>query len=111
MAEDNLRIGRTVVTDSVNPIELTRIAWSDAAARAGQTIVEVEVVCSDPIEHRKRVESRAADIADMTLPTWRDVVDRDYRPWHRDRIIIDTARKSVEHCVDELLARLPSAPD
>jgi predicted kinase len=34
VAEDNLRIGRTVIADSVNPLQLTRDAWLDVARRA-----------------------------------------------------------------------------
>jgi hypothetical protein len=35
VAEDNLRLGRTVIGDSVNPWMLTRNAWRDAGLRAG----------------------------------------------------------------------------
>ena len=108
LAEDNLRLGRTVITDSVNPIHLTRTAWLSAAERAGCECIEVEVVCSDAIEHRKRIESRTSDIAGLKLPTWQDVLDREYHPWGRDHLVIDTAGKSVEQCVDELLPALPS---
>jgi len=34
VAEDNLRIGHTVVADCVNPIQLTRDAWLAVAKRA-----------------------------------------------------------------------------
>ena len=37
LAEDNLRLGGTVITDSVNPIHLTRTAWLSAAERAAWT--------------------------------------------------------------------------
>ena len=33
VAEDNLRIGRTVIADSVNPLPLTRDAWVEVANR------------------------------------------------------------------------------
>ena len=35
VAEDNLRIGRIVVADTVNPVQATRDAWLDVARRAG----------------------------------------------------------------------------
>jgi predicted kinase len=47
IAEDNLRLGRTVIADCVNPWPLTRAAWRSVAARAGVRAIEVEVVCSD----------------------------------------------------------------
>ena len=107
LAEDNLRIGRTVVADSVNSIELTRTAWLNAAERAGRKGIEVEVVCSDPIEHRNRIETRNPDISGLKLPNWQDILAREYHPWSRDHIVIDTAGESVEQCIDELLTRLP----
>ena len=99
VAEDNLRLGLIVIADSVNPLPITRAAWREAGARAGKRAVEVEIVCSDPGEHRRRVESRVADITGHALPTWADVVARDYQPWDRDLIRIDTARTGVEEAV------------
>lgn len=103
VAEDNLRLGRTVVADSVNPLELTRKAWLNAAERAGCPGIEVEVVCSNREEHRKRIETRISDIPTLKLPTWQDVLAREYHPWTRDHVVIDTAGKSVEQCVNELV--------
>ncbi len=53
VAGDNLRLGRTVVADSVNPLALTRDAWREVAELAGASCVEVEVTCTDPAEHRR----------------------------------------------------------
>ena len=44
VAEDNLRLGRDVIGDSVNPWMLTRNAWRDAGLRAGAHVVEVETI-------------------------------------------------------------------
>ncbi len=105
VAEDNLGLGHTVVADSVNPIEVTRAAWRDVAKRAGTRYVEIEVVCSDELEHRRRVETRAADISGHQLPTWQEVCDREYEPWEAG-IVIDTARQSIETCISGLRERL-----
>ncbi|MGO9094218.1 MAG: AAA family ATPase [Bryobacteraceae bacterium] len=99
VAEDNLRLGRTVVADSVNPIALTRDAWVEAANRAQAGALEVEVQCSDPREHRRRVEARTTDIAGLRLPAWSDIASREYHPWLRDHLAIDTLGRSVEQCV------------
>ena len=56
IAEDNLRLGRTVIGDSVNPMKLTRDAWRDAGLRAGVRVVEIETICSDAEEHRRRID-------------------------------------------------------
>jgi predicted kinase len=92
VAEDNLRLGRTVIADSVNPDEATRRAWRDVAARAGSAAMQIEVVCSDQTEHRHRVENRVA----LIPVTWQQVVERDYEPWAGDRIRIDTAGQQIE---------------
>jgi predicted kinase len=106
VAEDNLRLGRTVIGDSVNPWMQTRSAWRDAGLRAGVRVVEIETICSDVAEHRRRVETRAAEIAGLTLPSWREVIGRDYHAWDRAHLTIDTAGRSVEACVELILARL-----
>jgi predicted kinase len=106
VAEDNLRAGRTVIADCVNPWLLTRAAWRSVAARASVPVLEVEVVCSDRAEHRRRVESREPDIAGHTLPTWLDVLDRDYQPWDRPRLIVDTAAADVSASVQVVVDRL-----
>ncbi len=109
VAEDNLRLGRIVVADCVNPWPVTRSAWRSVASCAGVAAVDVEIVCSDIDTHRRRVESRSADIAGHRLPTWSEVADRDYRPWSGDRLVIDTAQLDVEQSVRTILSVLQSA--
>ena len=111
VAEDNLRLGRTVVADCVNPWPLTRDEWRSVAERAGVRAVIVEVVCSDVDEHRRRVESRSTDIAGHRLPTWTEVLERDYRPWSCDHLVIDTALFDVEESVRRVLSMASSAGD
>ncbi|MBI3197479.1 MAG: AAA family ATPase [Rhodospirillales bacterium] len=106
VAEDNLRIGRIVIADSVNPLKITRDAWRAVGDSAAVEVAEVEVVCSDGTEHRRRVETRTADIAGLKLPTWQAVVDRDYEKWDREHIVVDTALKSVDEAVADLASRL-----
>jgi predicted kinase len=106
VAEDNLRAGRTVIADCVNPWPLTRSAWRSVAERAGVAALDVEIVCSDEAEHRRRVEARAPDIADHTLPTWQEVIGRDYHEWDRDRLVVDTAAAEVGASVRAIVDRL-----
>lgn len=80
IAADNLRIGRTVIADSVNPLALTRDAWVAVARRTGARVIEIEVICSDANEHRKRAEARRSDIPGLKLPTWEEIVSREYIP-------------------------------
>jgi predicted kinase len=108
LAEDNLRLGRLVIGDSVNPWPLTRAAWQSVAERAGVPSLDVEIVCSDLREHQRRIETRPAEPGSPGL-TWQDVVDRDYRPWDgRPEVVIDTARSTVEEGVRAIRAHLPT---
>jgi predicted kinase len=102
VAEDNLSLGRSVIADSVNPLQVTRDAWIGVADRVGANVMEVEITCSDPKQHQRRVETRIADIDGLRPPTWQEVVEREYQPWNREHIVIDTAGRTVVESVKEL---------
>ena len=103
IAADNLRLGHLVIADCVDPWPLTRNEWRAVADRAGVRMIDVAVVCSDVIEHRRRVERRRADIDGHALPTWAEVLALDYRPWTTECLMLDTAQLSVPRCVEMLL--------
>ena len=105
IAADNLRQGMSVVADCCNPIELTRREWEQVAMDTQARHVNIELVCSDVDEHRRRIETRECTVPGMKLPTWNDVVNREYDKWTAERIVVDTS-KSVEDCVAELLCGL-----
>lgn len=104
VARDNLALGLDVVADSVNPIAVTRALWAEVAVATGAALVNVEIVCSDADEHRRRVETRRADIPGLQLPDWEAVRSRDYVAWETDRLVLDTARLTPEACVERLIA-------
>jgi predicted kinase len=106
LAEANLRLGGIVVADSVNPLTITRDAWRNVAAMATSAIFEIEVVCSDADQHRRRIETRTIDIAGLTPPTWQQVIDRDYDAWNRPRLILDTANRTPAETLQELCSRI-----
>jgi predicted kinase len=110
LAADNLRLGAIVVADSVNPLTVTRDAWRGVAQRAGVPLIEVEVICSDRAEHRRRVEMRKADIPGHRVPSWQEVLDRPYDAWDREHVVIDTGALSAVQAVDDLIKRLPRPP-
>ena len=110
VAEDTLRLGRDVIGDSVNPWMLTRNAWRAVGMGAGARVVEVETVCSDREEHRRRVESRANEVPGVILPDWEAVIGRDYHAWDRDHLTIDTAKRNVAACVELIRAEILAGP-
>lgn len=73
------------------------------------------MVCSDEAEHRQRVESRRSDIEGLRLPTWGQVMERDYEPWDRERLVLDTAKLTADAAVETVVNRAlnmlrPSGP-
>lgn len=109
VASDNLRVGLNVVADSCNPVALTRREWERVAHDAGAAHVNIEVLCTDTEEHRQRVESRISDVGGLALPTWSDVLRREYEPWTAQRLVIDTAGRSPEESQVQLLSSLREA--
>ena len=106
LAESNLRLGHSVVADSVNPLPVTREAWRSVAASAACEVIEVEIICSDGAEHRRRVETRTTDVPGLAIPTWEQVLQRDYTPWDHPRIVVDTAYCSIAQAYAELAASI-----
>jgi predicted kinase len=105
VAGDLLAQGQHVFAECVNPMRITRDAWQDVATRYGAQFAEVELVCSDPAEHERRATSRTVDIPDLVLPTWQQIVDREYEPWDRDHVVLDTAGTAAEDSA-AVLARM-----
>ncbi|MGZ5094359.1 MAG: AAA family ATPase [Burkholderiales bacterium] len=93
IAVDNLRLGRDVVADSVNPLRVTREAWRNVAKRCNARFVEIETVCSNRVEHQDRIESRPTT-SEPAL-RWQDVVKREYELWDEPHVVLDTANQSV----------------
>jgi predicted kinase len=89
VAEGKLHLDRTVISDSVNPIQLNRDAWVGLSKRAHARAIEVEVRCGD-LRHY-RVEKRASDISGLKIPTGEEVMSREYERWEREHFVIDTA--------------------
>lgn len=108
VAGDVLSTGGDVLVECVNPLPITRRLWERTAVDAGSRLLQVELVCSDRDEHRRRVEQRVSDIAGLVLPDWRDVLQRDYAPWPEADLRLDTGRLEVTGAA-ELIARACSS--
>ena len=72
-------------------------------------IVHVETVCSDPAEHRRRIETRATDVEGLVKPSWEQVVGREYDTWTLPHLAIDTARMPVSDAVQLVAAEMEAA--
>lgn len=85
LARSNFTLGIDVVVDLVNPLPVTRRMWSDLVAEVGARLVVFECQVANVDEHRRRVESRLADLVGHVVPTWDEGVDREYVPWDERR--------------------------
>ena len=109
LAQEQLQLGLDVIVECVNPVAATRDGWLDIATTAGAVPIEVEVICSDEAEHRRRVETRMSDVDGLSKPTWSAVVRREYEPWTREHMVIDTTTTSPENAVDMIAAAMAAA--
>ncbi|MEV7401877.1 AAA family ATPase [Streptomyces sp. NPDC091267] len=86
-----LALGQTVIADAVNAVEAAREQWRSLAGRHGVPVAFMEVVCSDPVVHRQRLEGRSRGIEGFLEPTW-DSVERlreEFAPWTDHRLVLD----------------------
>lgn len=104
VAETNLGLGRIIVADGVNPVAASRAGWRAVAMRSGATLLEVEIVCSDVQEHRRRVATRMSDIPGLVLPSWDAIQQLPYQRWDEPHIVLDTAQLMVPEALAYLAA-------
>ncbi len=110
IARSNLICGNTVIADSVNPVPDSRQGWRSVAEAAGTSVLEIEVICSNEDEHRRRVMGRTPDVPGLALPTWEMVKARHYVPWTTDRLVIDTALLGPDEASTQILRHLDAIP-
>lgn len=109
LARDNLMLGRDVIVDTVNPVAETRALWTRTAIASEAQLFNIEVVCPDKNEHRRRVETRQPNIEGHALPGWARVLARRYDPWQEDRLVVDTSTLTPAQCVAQIIAALQTA--
>jgi predicted kinase len=94
LAGAQLRVGRSVVLDSVAAYNRLRERWRDLAERHGAEFRAVECVCSDERTHRSRIDGRDRGIAGWDELTWQQVEDvrSRYEPWREVHLVLDAVR-------------------
>ncbi len=103
IAKENLELGLDVVADSVNSIVITRDDWRKVAIESNKRFIEIELICSDKKEHQYRVEERVADINGHKLPSWNDVINREYEPWNSRSMVVDTSILSANEAAQKII--------
>ena len=106
LASDNLLQGLDVISDSCNCVAKSRVEWEQTATKSKAKYINIEIVCSNSIEHKYRIESRIAPIKELMLPTWIEVTKREYQPWLSKVITIDTAGQTPDQSLKKLIKSL-----
>ena len=109
LASEQLTLGLDVVVECVNPVAVTRDAWVATAAAADAAVLEVEVICSDPAEHRRRVLNRPTDVEGLVKPTWEEVLGREYEAWTRRHLVVDSSSMSPDEAARRIATAMPAA--
>jgi predicted kinase len=105
LADEHLRLGHSVIVDAVNPVEASRAAFRNLAAKHRANLKIIECVCADETVHRRRIEARVRNIEGMPEVTWARVQERraEYEDWTDFRLILDSSAKSAGQLLDDAL--------
>ena len=106
LAHANLTLGLSIVADCANSIAISRAGWATTAESAAARLAQVQLICSDPAEHRRRLEERVADLDGHILPTWAAVLERRFEPWDGDVLLLDTAGTSTSALCEQVIRYL-----
>ena len=92
VADSALSLGQTVIVDAVNAVEAARRQWRELAVRHATALEIIEVICSDPIVHRRRLEGRSRGIEGFQEPSWEavELLRNEYEPWIDRRLVLDS---------------------
>ena len=84
LAFENLILGHHVIIDTVNPLHISRKMFNELAERTKADTIQFELKIKDSLIHQNRVENRKTDIDGLKVPSWQDVVKREYEVWDID---------------------------
>jgi predicted kinase len=105
LADEQLRLGHSVIVDAVNPVEAPRAGWRGLAAKYRADLKIIECVCADQATHRRRIETRIRNIEGMAEVTWARVEQRraEYEAWTDARLTLDTSMQPPERLLAEAI--------
>jgi predicted kinase len=108
VADEQLKLGHSVIIDAVNPVEPARAMWRALAQKHAADLKIIECVCRDETLHRARVEARVRAIPGLPELTWQRVERRkaDHDPWTDPRLLLETDTAAPQTLVAAALAYL-----
>jgi predicted kinase len=91
LADEQIRLGNSVLIDAVNAEDEGKQMWLDCARRLKVPLVVVECVLKDESLHRARVESRVRGLHGIEEISWAKVQARrqHYTPWKIDVLTLE----------------------
>ena len=114
LAGNVLASDRSIIVDAVNAVSPARDQWVALAARHGAALTFIEVVCSDAVVHRERLEARNRNLPHVSEPSWHAVEQSldEYDEWvgpsaAADRITLDSI-EPLTTIVDKALVFIES---
>lgn len=105
LAYENLILDHNVIIDTVNPLHISRKMFSQLAERTKAETIQFEIKTKNSFIHRSRVENRTSDIDSLNVPTWSDVIKREYEEWDTEldgknhEIWTDDFEKAFNYCL------------
>lgn len=99
LAERQLRLGQSVILDSVASVEPIRAQWRVLAKQYGAAWRVIECVASDEAMQRARLEERQRGIPGWHELEWSEVerVKGYYAPWTEERLVLDAMEPADEN--------------
>lgn len=76
LADEQLKLGNSVIIDAVNAEEEGRDVWRGLAKKHGLSLIIIDVFVSDQALHKKRLEARVRNLHGFSEITWERVLER-----------------------------------
>ncbi len=110
LAGEHVKLGHSVIIDAVSPVEPARQMWRNVAADNAVPMDVIEVVCSNEVLHRQRIEKRVRNIPGMSEITWERVQERkrEYEPWQEQHLTLDSVN-SPDTLVEQAMTYIQAA--
>src|SRR5215472_7026161 len=93
LASEHLNLGISVVIDAVNAEEEAKHTWRELGRKYGLTPMVLEVVVSNQVLHRRRIQARVRGLHGFSEVTWDQVEARRKKltPWREPTLRLDSA--------------------
>lgn len=104
LADEQLKLGLSVIIDAVNPVEEARDMWRNLSNKHNARLIIIECII-DSETHKNRIESRVRHIHGIPEVTWKDVENRRaaYTAWKDERLLVLNTSNTREHNLGKAL--------